>query len=71
MSDEASLARAFFRVQPLPEAIAQLLERWQPERRATPLATTAALGRTLTTAPLAPEHLPKFARSSMDGFAVR
>ena len=71
MSDEASLARAFFRVQPLPEAIAHLLERWQPERRPIALATAAALGRTLTTAPLAPEDLPKFARSSMDGFAVR
>lgn len=71
MSDQAATARAFFRVQPLPEAIAQLLERWQPERRATTLATTAALGRTLSSAPLAPDHLPNFARSSMDGYAVR
>ena len=71
MSVEPAQQRAFFRVQPLPVAVAALLERWQPRRRMEQLPTAAALGRILAEAPRAPADLPAFARSSMDGYAVR
>ena len=71
MSVENSPSRTFFRVQPLPVAMSELLERWQPRRRQEIAATAAALGRTLAAAPTAPSDLPAFARSSMDGYAVR
>ena len=45
MSVENSPSRAFFRVQPLPVAMSELLERWQPRRRQEIAATAAALGR--------------------------
>ena len=71
MGAKHSPARAFFRVRPLPSAMSELLERWQPRCRQETLATTAALGRTLAAAPTAPSDLPTFTRSSMDGYAVR
>ena len=71
MSEESSPARTFFRVQPLPVAIAALLESWRPDRQQEDIATASALGRILASAPVAPNDLPTFARSSMDGYAVR
>ena len=70
MSDEES-SRAFFQVAPLPKALARLSGLWAPAPHQETIATSAALGRTLATAPIAVSDLPAFRRSSMDGYALR
>lgn len=62
--------REFYELLPRGAVLAQLL----PQLRPLPAETVAldeALGRTLAEDLLAPEPLPAFARSTVDGFAVR
>ncbi|MFP4324219.1 MAG: gephyrin-like molybdotransferase Glp [Anaerolineales bacterium] len=61
----------FFTLKPVAEALDEVREAAQPSPRPETLATAAALGRVLATAPRAPHDLPSFTRSSMDGYAVR
>ena len=61
----------FFRVLPVAEALALWLEGLPSLARCERLTTTRALGRVLANAPRSPAALPSFARSAMDGYAVR
>jgi molybdopterin molybdotransferase len=63
--------KAFFRVQPVADALQHLLEHINPTQHIETIATTASLGRTIATAPTSPTDHPPFVRSTMDGFAVR
>lgn len=54
-----------------PDALHRLLEHLPHPLPAEIIPTTAGLGRVLLQAPTAPGPLPAFARSTMDGYAVR
>ena len=61
----------FFQIVTPDEALARLFERLSAAPRSERVGLDAALGR-VTAAPLvAPENSPAFARSAMDGYAVR
>ncbi len=53
------------------DALARLQQRLRPSPRVERLATRDALDRVLAEPIVAPETLPAFPRSTMDGFAVR
>ena len=61
----------FFNVLPPAEALDVLKQHWHPEPGAEVLDTVQAPGRVLAEDIRSPEDLPAFARSAMDGFAVR
>lgn len=59
-----------FTVLPPDEAWAVFARNWQPRRRAESIPAQNGLGRTLAQDIDAPEDLPSFARSVVDGYAV-
>ena len=61
----------FFNVQPVAQALATLLAHWQPEPPVEALDPREALGRVPACAVPAPEDLPAFRRSTVDGYALR
>ncbi|WP_374688626.1 gephyrin-like molybdotransferase Glp [Promineifilum sp.] len=61
----------FFNVLPPDEARALLLRHVRSLADPEVIATESALGRVTATALLAPQSLPTFRRSTMDGYAVR
>jgi molybdopterin molybdotransferase len=61
----------FFNVQPVMAALETLFAQWSPQRRTETIDPRNALGRVLAKSPASPIHLPTFARSTMDGYAVR
>jgi len=61
----------FFNVLAPDIALQTLLERLPAQVEAETVPTYQALGRVTAAAILAPEHLPAFPRSTMDGYAVR
>ncbi len=61
----------FFRVLTPIDAWAKLAEHYRPALQVEEVATFAALDRFLAETPLAPHDLPQFARSTVDGYAVR
>ena len=61
----------FFNVQPVAQALQTLLAHWQPTPAGESLDPRAALGRVLARDLHAPEQLPAFARSTVDGYALR
>lgn len=61
----------FFNVLPPDQAITLLFENLQPEIGSEIVATESSLGRILCADITSSENLPLFARSSMDGFAVK
>lgn len=61
----------FFNVQPVEAALETLFAQWTPQARTQTLDPRNTLGRVLAKSPTSPIHLPTFARSTMDGFAVR
>ena len=61
----------FFNVLPPDQAITLLFEHLQPELESEIVATESSLGRILCAYITSSENLPLFARSSMDGFAVK
>lgn len=61
----------FFNVMPPNDARALLLSHIQPLIELEPLPTVSALGRVTAGEVYAPQPLPTFCRSTMDGFAVR
>lgn len=61
----------FFNVQPVETALDQVFAHWQPHPRIISIPTRRACGRVLAQPPHSPINLPEFARSSMDGYAVR
>src|SRR5215510_14573064 len=61
----------FFNVFAPDVALRTLLERLQRRVETESVPTHQALGRVTTEVVLAPEHLPAFPRSTMDGYAVR
>lgn len=61
----------FFNVQPVDAALQHLFTHWQPSLRSLSIPTARACGRILAHPPVSPINLPAFARSSMDGYAVR
>ena len=60
-----------FQVVTVAQALERLLPRLAPLGRAEPLGLLDALGRVMARELHAPVDLPAFARSTMDGFAVR
>lgn len=61
----------FFNVQPVQVALDTLFAHWQPQIRTETVDPRAALGRVIAVPPRSPIDLPEFARSTMDGYAVR
>lgn len=61
----------FFQVLPVTDALHKLLAQTLNPLPTEQIATTSALGRVLAAAPQAPQDLPPFRRSAMDGYAVR
>ena len=61
----------FLRLTPPDEALQQYLDSIQQEPQRELLRTEDALGRVLMTKVVAPTPLPPFARTTVDGFAVR
>lgn len=61
----------FFQVLPVTDALHKLLAQTLNPLPTERIATTSALGRVLAAAPQAPQDLPPFRRSAMDGYAVR
>ena len=61
----------FFRVLTPIDAWVRLTEHYQPAPRVEAVSTFEALDRFLAVAPVAPHDLPEFARSTVDGYAVR
>ena len=61
----------FFNVLAPDIALRTLLDRLQKRVDTETVPTPQALGRVTAAAVLAPEHLPAFPRSTMDGYAVR
>lgn len=61
----------FFTVRTPPEAWRLLLEHFMPSRRSERVPTAVALGRVLSQPLVSPQDLPEFARSTVDGYAVR
>lgn len=65
------MSREFFNVQPVQAALDTLFTHWQPTPAHETIPTRHTLGR-ITAQPIhAPHDLPTFARSAMDGYAVR
>jgi molybdopterin molybdotransferase len=67
----AAAGKELFHVLTPGDAYAALAAHLAPAPRVERLATADALGRVLADALASPEDLPAFARSTMDGFAVR
>jgi molybdopterin molybdotransferase len=61
----------FFTVRTPPDAWRLLLQHFTPTVRTAQLATPDALDRVLAAPLLSPQDLPEFARSTVDGYAVR
>ena len=72
MESDREMAEDFLKLKSLPEAVEALLEAL-PERAPDEesVATADAPGRVLASDVTAPEDLPGFTRSTMDGYAVR
>ncbi len=65
-------AREFLHILTVDQARARFLEAWNPSPpRAVPVDLAAACGRVLASDVVAPEDLPPFPRSVVDGYAVR
>ncbi|MBN2497021.1 MAG: molybdopterin molybdotransferase MoeA [Deltaproteobacteria bacterium] len=64
------MSRSFLQLLPVEEALARL-DRFRPVSRRERVGLTAACGRVLAGAVASSEPVPAFARSLMDGFAVR
>jgi molybdopterin molybdotransferase len=60
-----------FQVLPPAEALQVMLGQLSPDVRAETVPTADALGRVLAETLVSPASLPSFARSTMDGYAVR
>ena len=61
----------FFHVITPAEAWRRLVAHWRPSPQPELIASIDALDRFLVDAPVAPHDLPQFARSTVDGYAVR
>jgi molybdopterin molybdotransferase len=61
----------FFTVLPPDDALTRLWQHLPAPDRTETIAAADALGRVLSEPVIAAEHLPAFARSTMDGYAVR
>lgn len=61
----------FFNVQPVTQALQTMIQHWQPTPAAETLDPRQALGRVLAQDVRAPEALPAFRRSTVDGYALR
>lgn len=61
----------FFQVMPVAAALRLLDAHWQPAAATETLATAAALGRALAGDVHAPEPVPAFRKSTVDGYALR
>lgn len=61
----------FLELLPPPEALKRLMDHLQPQPRLEEVDTIQALGRVTYDGVNAPHALPSFARSTVDGFAVR
>ena len=61
----------FFNVQPVAQALETLLAHWRPAPASESLDPREAMGRTLAQDVRAPEELPAFPRSTVDGYALR
>jgi molybdopterin molybdotransferase len=61
----------FYDLLPRPEALARLAPHLRPVDEVAELPLAEALGRVLAAEVTSPESLPAFARSTVDGFAVR
>ncbi|MCY3908174.1 MAG: molybdopterin molybdotransferase MoeA [Anaerolineaceae bacterium] len=61
----------FFNVQPVAQALETLLAHWRPTPPLESLDPREALGRALAQDVHAPEDLPAFPRSTVDGYALR
>ncbi len=61
----------FFNVQPVAQALQMLLAHWQPTPDVELLDPRDARARVLAQDVHAPEELPAFARSTVDGYALR
>jgi molybdopterin molybdotransferase len=61
----------FFHLRTVGEALELLLTHWHPPTPTETIATSAGRGRVLAVMPVSPIDLPEFARSSVDGYAVR
>ncbi len=61
----------FIRLIPPPEALTQLINQLEPIRRSEVLPTQESLGRVTAVAVEAPQPLPTFRRSTVDGYALR
>jgi molybdopterin molybdotransferase len=61
----------FFNVQPVQAALETLFAEWTPQPRIQSVDSRGALGHVIATRPVSSINLPTFARSTMDGYAVR
>jgi molybdopterin molybdotransferase len=61
----------FLQLLPPAEALNRLLEHLPTEPRLEEVETSAALGRVTIFPVVAPHPLPEFARSTVDGYALR
>ncbi|MDD9955124.1 MAG: molybdopterin molybdotransferase MoeA [Anaerolineaceae bacterium] len=61
----------FFNVRPVAQALESLLAHWRPTPPLESLDPREALGRALAQDVHAPEDLPAFPRSTVDGYALR
>ena len=61
----------FFQVMPVSDALQQLEAHWQPVPQTETMATADALDRVLAADIVAPEQVPAFRKSTVDGYALR
>lgn len=61
----------FIRLIPPPDALTQLINHLEPTQRSEVLPTQESLGRVTAVAVEAPQPLPAFPRSTVDGYALR
>ncbi|MBI5927807.1 MAG: molybdopterin molybdotransferase MoeA [Chloroflexi bacterium] len=65
------MSAEFFNVATVQAGLEKLFAHWSPSYQSVILDPRAALGRILAEPIYSPERLPYFARSTMDGYAVR
>ena len=68
---QAMNSAEFFNVQPVAQALQSLLAHWHPTPALVSLDPREAMCRALAQDVHAPEELPAFARSTVDGYALR